>query len=153
MAVNSSVLLVLRKSVRTGRLTRMVEVEPGKFVLPLRWLRRPLGGQLLDASLTLSCIDGVRLAGVPSHRTLGAPVFSYALLLSLGWLTLSTPILVRFNLSKPRALSLNEAKEFVDQIVAQDARLEGGQAVRLRQQILLADSVADMARAIAQVCD
>jgi hypothetical protein len=151
VGANDYVLLVLRARGSTMQLIRMIEVAPGEFVLPLQWLMtsRIHGAQMLDAALTLSSIDGITVKGVPSRQTLRAPALSYAVLLSLGWLTLSTPLLVRFNVSNRRTLSLNEAKGLVDQVIRESER-DDRQKTLLRQQVESARSVADMARAIAQ---
>jgi hypothetical protein len=74
------------------------------------------------------------------------------LLLLLGWLTLSTPLLIRLKLSEQRTLSLDEAKEFVDQFV-RDEQMEPGIMTRVRQRIRRAKSVADIADAVAEAHD
>jgi hypothetical protein len=128
----------------------MIEVEEGAFVIPLHWF---LSGKLKESQifddLVLWDVEGISIVGIASPRVLGAPTFSYLLLLLVGWLTLSTPLLVRLELSHPRAKSLQEVKEFVDQILSR-SKLESGLLARLRRQIRHAKSVANMADAVAQ---
>lgn len=48
--------------------------------------------------------------GIAGPRTLGTPIFSYVLVLVLGWLTLSILLVVRLQLFNSRVLTLEEAR-------------------------------------------
>lgn len=94
-------------------------------------------------------VERVVIAGIAGPNLLGAPIFAYILLLAFGWFTLSLPVKVHLRLSEPQALSLDEAKSFLDQIISK-SQMSPSQLARLRQQIRRARSLDDMARAVAQ---
>ena len=72
--------------------------------------------------------------------------------LALGWITTTLPFLIQFQSSESRVVSLDEARDYVDNIV-QESRMDSDGATRLKQQIRRAKSVEDMARAVAQAGD
>ncbi|CCE08441.1 hypothetical protein BRAS3843_2730052 [Bradyrhizobium sp. STM 3843] len=104
-------------------------------------MRRLRGARLLHPSLELSEIEGIELVGIAGPRTLGASIFSYVLLLVLGWLTLSMPLLVRLRLSNSRTLTLDEAKTLVIQMINESSSMDQEDAGRLEQQVCKARSV------------
>jgi hypothetical protein len=151
VAAHDLALLILRDDQPRGRLVRLIEVAPGTFVFPLRWLvsGRLRQGQLLDATLSMYHVERVMIAGIAGPDLLGAPVFAYILLLAFGWFTLSIPVKVHLRLSEPQVLSLDEAKDFLDQIISK-SQMNPSILARLRQQIRRSRSLDDMARAVAQ---
>jgi hypothetical protein len=132
VGANESALLILEEALRGSRLKPFSEIRSGQYLISLGWLltRRLRGARLLSPSLELSQIEEVVPVGVPGPSTLGAPVFSYVLLLVLGWLTLSTPLLVRLRLSNARVLTLDEAKVLVIQVI-KESSMDREDAARL----------------------
>jgi hypothetical protein len=148
VGANESALLILEEALRGSRLKPFSEIRSGQYLISLGWLltRRLRGARLLSPSLELSKIEEVVPQG-PGPSTLGAPIFSYVLLLVLGWLTLSTPLLVRLRLSKARVLTLDEAKALVIQVV-KESSMDRKDAARLEQQVRKAGSARLMAQAL-----
>jgi hypothetical protein len=149
-----SALLILGKALRGSRLKPFSEVRSGQYLIPLGWLltRRLRGAQLLSPSLELSQVESVVPVGIPGPSTLGAPVFTYVLLLALGWLTLSTPLLVRLRLANSQAVTLEEAKALVVQLI-KESSMDQDDAVRLEQRVRRARSVPHMAQALDDACE
>lgn len=151
MAVGESVMLLLSASQQRQRLIRLIEVQADAFVLPIRWVlaNKLNDAQMLDQDLNLSTVAKVSIVGIPGPRALGAPLFTYVLLLFLGWLTLSTPVLVRLRISGRTTKSLTEAKELVDQVVTQ-SELNPERRARLRKKMRQCQSLAELTDVVAQ---
>jgi hypothetical protein len=149
VTANDAALLILRKNRMRKRLRTATPVEPGLFVFIVSWILfgRLRDAQLIDSNLVLWRVDGVTVEGVPGPRTLGAPIFSYVLLLLLGWVALSTPVKVRFKLSNPTDMSLDEVRNFIGDIIRQEP-LDPEVANRLRQRVQQARSFAGIVRAV-----
>ncbi|WP_315783911.1 MULTISPECIES: hypothetical protein [unclassified Bradyrhizobium] len=115
-------------------------------------MRRLRGARLLSSSLELSEIEEVVPVGFAGPRTLGAPIFSYVLLLVLGWLTLSIPLVVQLQLSNSRVLTLEEAKALVIKLI-KESSMDQEDAARLEERVRKAKSVHSMAQAVAEARD
>ncbi|MHA6881782.1 hypothetical protein [Ralstonia pseudosolanacearum] len=150
MAAANSAILVCIDSAQRTQVLRAIEVKPATFVFPLQWLtlRKLQRAQLLDTSLCLSKVEATKVVGIPSPRDLYAPFFAYVLLIAIGWITLSTPLLIRFSLSETRKLSLDEAKDYLDAMLRQSS-MDPQQSAYAAKRIRRAGSVQEIASVIA----
>jgi hypothetical protein len=148
-SANNHVLLVLREGSTKQRLSSASPVEPDIFIFPLSWylLKRLQNSELLDANLVLWRVDGQAIVGLAGPGALGAPLFAYVLLILTGWLTLSTPLKVRLKLLNPKTLSLEQAKNYIAEIVRQ-SESDRDIADSLLQRIERARSFAGIIRAV-----
>ena len=117
MAANN--LLILNATSDRPKVMRSVAVGENTYVFPLWWLlfRRLKGARIIDGSLTVSNVKNFYFRGSAGPRDLGAPVISYLLLLTIGAITLSTPILTAFSLEKIEVLNFGQLKEYLSQLV------------------------------------
>jgi hypothetical protein len=149
---NNVALLILNKEGAVRSMVRFVEVDGGKYLLPLGWLLsgKLSGARLLDHKLAMSNIDGVSVKGIPGPRTLGAPIFAYALLLFFGWLSLSTPLLVRLRLTYIQSATIKDARQMVEEILSRSIS-DSTHLNNIRNKVRNARSIAELAGIVAKV--
>ena len=153
MAVSKTNLLILPQGRKGLRLQEMIQEVDSTYVVPLIWLitKRLQGSLLLDATLNLFDVEGVQIVGIASPRRL-KPLSFYLPLVALGWITLSTPMIVRLCLSNSLALSLNEARACACDAL-DNSQFDSENAAKLRQRILRAKSIGSMARAVSEAIE
>lgn len=143
-------LLILRRPRGYLRL-EPVELRPdGRLDLPLQWfaMRRLTGAQLLDHRLRLSSVDRADICGIAGPRSWGGLDSIYLVLVTLGWLTLAVPVLVRLTLSQTRELTIEGAQNYIADIV-ENSQLDGSDKKLLLQRIHHAKTLSAMSRAVA----
>ena len=149
MAKDKIALLILRRPRGYLRL-EPVELHPdGKLALPLQWfaMRRLAGAQLLDRHLHLSSVERADICGIAGPRSWGGLDLSYLLVVTLGWLTLAVPVLVRLGLTQTREMTIEGAQNYIADIV-ENSLLDGGDKKLLLRRIHQARTLSAMSRAI-----
>jgi hypothetical protein len=121
VASRSNLLIAHASSIR-AKIVPLVEDERGHHLFPLWWLvfSRFDDAQFLSTELVLAKVRSVRFRGIAGPRRLGAPFFSYFLLMTLGSLTLSLPVLLSFELEKIEEMNFSRVREWVVRLVQQN---------------------------------
>jgi hypothetical protein len=122
VAANRTSLLILNPNTSRPRVVPDFEVLEGTSTCPLWWIvmRRFDGAQLIDRALGVSTVRRAKIRGIASPTDIGAPLFPYFLLITLGILTLSTPLLVSLDLEGRETLSFQEIKNYISKLIMQN---------------------------------
>jgi hypothetical protein len=117
-AINEN-LLILHATSSRPMVMRAIEIRGGVYAFPLWWL---LFGRLRDAGLvtgglTIWQVRRSKVRGVAGPRELGSPLFSYLLLVTIGILTLSTPLAIAFELESVETTGLDQIKQYLAGLV------------------------------------
>jgi hypothetical protein len=115
VGVSDTRLLVLAPDSDQPRVLRAISVVNDVYIYPLWWLiiKRLDGAQLIDQQGKRSRVIKAKFVGIASQINLGAPFFEYLLLVTVGSLTLSTPIKVKFLLELIDQMDFSTTKDHV----------------------------------------
>lgn len=114
-------LLIIKSKNDKSKLIRAIN-NNGTYIFPVFWIlfNKLKDAIIIDESLRFLCVKGIKLIGIPSPGRIGSPIFSYLLLMLFGWIILSIPVLVEFELEEDAVMTLEDVKEVVISIINSD---------------------------------
>lgn len=153
MAVNADKtgILVLYAHSEKARMLRSCVLPDDTRIFALTDLifGRLKDAQLIDYQGKLWKIKAARIRGITSYWELGAPFFTYLLVLAFGIVLLTLPVNVELSMERVGDLELSEVKQYVQGLLEKNPDAYTHDAPhRMKRKIAIANSVGTIANAL-----